>query len=312
MRNQKKRRSGYRRSSDWQRYLRILALPLVVVILILVIVLTDRGANTDGGPTEEVQQSQTNAGDGTEISAEGTEEQPGAEMDGTGETGEGETAEIETAEGETGSGEADPAAADGSAEDAAEDGQDGLRRSDIPEITALMEEYCAAKVSCDAEAMYRIYGRTDMTGVEELEQRMQWRARYVEDIENVDCYILPGMEDNSYVTYVTADIKFRVTETLAPTIMWCYVRQEDDGTWHIVENVTAEEAEYAAKAEQSESVRRLAAEVNEKLEVAVASDSRLASAYGMLRDGTTVPDNLQTTAAATTAAETAAAETTAQ
>ena len=176
MRNQKKRRSGYRRSSDWQRYLRILALPLVVVILILVIVLTDRGANTDGGPTEEVQQSQTNAGDGTEISAEGTEEQPGAEMDGTGETGEGETAEIETAEGETGSGEADPAAADGSAEDAAEDGQDGLRRSDIPEITALMEEYCAAKVSCDAEAMYRIYGRTDMTGVEELEQRMQWRV----------------------------------------------------------------------------------------------------------------------------------------
>ena len=233
-------------------------------------------------------------------------------MDGTGETGEGETAEIETAEGETGSGEADPAAADGSAEDAAEDGQDGLRRSDIPEITALMEEYCAAKVSCDAEAMYRIYGRTDMTGVEELEQRMQWRARYVEDIENVDCYILPGMEDNSYVTYVTADIKFRVTDTLAPTIMWCYVRQEDDGTWHIVENVTAEEAEYAAKAEQSESVRRLAAEVNEKLEVAVASDSRLASAYGMLRDGTTVPDNLQTTAAATTAAETAAAETSAQ
>ena len=115
MRNQKKRRSGYRRSSDWQRYLRILALPLVVVILILVIVLTDRGANTDGGPTEEVQQSQTNAGDGTEISAEGAEEQPGAEMDGTGETGEGETAEIETAEGETGSGEADPAAADGSA-----------------------------------------------------------------------------------------------------------------------------------------------------------------------------------------------------
>ena len=76
---------------------------------------------------------------------------------------------------------------------------------------------------------------------------------------------------------------------------------------------SAEElAEYAAKAEQSESVRRLAAEVNEKLEVAVASDSRLASAYGMLRDGTTVPDNLQTTAAATTAAETAAVETSAQ
>ena len=77
MRNQKKRRSGYRRSSDWQRYLRILALPLVVVILILVIVLTDRGANTDGGPTEEVQQSQTNAGDGTEISRRGLRSSPG-------------------------------------------------------------------------------------------------------------------------------------------------------------------------------------------------------------------------------------------
>ena len=281
MRNQKKRRGGPFSGGDWQRYLRFLAVPLIVVILILVIVLADRKPEP-AVSAEQTEETAGVSGDGEEPSAETDESEESSSSEDSGETeSEGET--------ESQTEEAPAESTDDS----------GLKRSDIPEITALMEEYCAAKVSCDAEAMYRIYGRTDMTGVEELRQRMQYRARYVEDIDNVASYILPGMEDNSYIVYVTADIKFRVTDTLAPTIMWCYVRMEDDGTWHIVENMTAEEAEYAVKAEQSDGVRQLAEQVDQELEAAIASDTRLASAYGILREGTTVPDSAQTAGAQT-------------
>ena len=293
MNTQKRRKGRSSGNRDWQRYLRILALPLIVVILILVIVLTDREPGTGTVSTED-----------TEISSE--EAVTPAEEPVSEEPSE-ETGDTEMSAEEPSDGDVSAAAAGQEAETADET---GLKHNEIPEITALMEAYCEAKTDCDAEAMYALYGKTDMTGVEELRQRMQYRAKYVQSIENVDCYTLPGMEDNTYVVYVTADIRFQVTETLAPTIMWCYVRMEEDGTYHIVENITAEEAEYAAKAEQSEPVRRLAAQVNDELEVAVSADSRLASAYGMLKDGTAVPGSNQTPQ--TTAAETAAADTEAQ
>ncbi len=291
MKNQKKKRGGSVRNRDRQKYLKILALPLVVMILILVIVLADRWAGFAGNSAEE-------ASIRTEETESMAETDTGAEAPADGEDGEPSGTEPDSEE----------AAADQENGETAEEADSELKHNDIPEITALMEEYCRAKTDCDAETMYQLYGKTDMTGTEELRQRMQYRAKYVEAIENVDCYTLPGMEDNTYIVYVTADIKFRVTETLAPTIMWCYVRMEDDGTYHIVENITAEEAEYAAKAEQSEAVRRLAAQVNEELEVAISADTRLASAYGMLKEGTTVPDSAQTaqTSAAQTEAQTQA------
>lgn len=260
MRNQKKRKGFSSRKEDWQKKLRILALPLIVIILILVIVLADR-----------IPGNQEVSSDSLEVSGETSVDDPSGTEEG------GDTEETESAaEGESGS------------DETAENGENELKPNDIPEITELMEEYCRAKTECDAETMYRLYGKTDMTGVEELCQRMQWRAKYVESMENVQCYTLPGMNENDYVVYVTADIKFRVTDVMAPTIMWCYVRREADGTYHIVEDVTAEEAEYVAKAEKTEGVRELAAQVNEQLEEAVASDTRLASAYGMLKNGTTV------------------------
>lgn len=288
MKNQRRKKRGPARNDDRQKYLRFLTLPLIVIVLILVIVLADRWTGFAGDSGEETSSPAETA----EMSAE---TETGTESPADGENG--------------GSSETDPASGSSgdqeTGETAGEESGPELKHNDIPEITALMETYCQAKTDCDAETMYQLYGKTDMTGTEELRQRMQYRAKYVEAIENVDCYTLPGMEDNAYIVYVTADIKFRVTETLAPTIMWCYVRMEDDGTYHIVENITAEEAEYAAKAEQNESVRRLAAQVNEELEVAVAADTRLASAYGMLKDGTSVPDSGQ-------AVQTPATETQAQ
>ncbi|MEY8338186.1 hypothetical protein AALB16_09200 [Lachnospiraceae bacterium 62-35] len=171
-----------------------------------------------------------------------------------------------------------------------------LSKNEIPEISALMERYCQAKADCDAETMYELYGKTDTEGIEELRSKMQWRAKYIESFQNITSYTIPGLDENSYLVYVSADIKFHVTDTLAPNLMWCYVTKNQSGTFIIVENVPREVLVYVAQAEKSEGVRLLAQQINARLEEAAASDSKLASAYGMQRKGAPAPGD-ETTAA---------------
>lgn len=171
-----------------------------------------------------------------------------------------------------------------------------LKENEIPEINALMEAYCQAKASCDAETMYELYGKTDTSDIEELQKRMQWRAKYIESFQNIVCYTIPGLDSDAYLVYVSTDIKFRVTDTLAPNLMWCYVTKNQDGKFTIQEKVSKDVLAYVAQAEQSEGVRLLAAQTNERLEEAAASDTKLASAYGMLKEGVAAPGE-ETTAA---------------
>lgn len=200
----------------------------------------------------------------------------------------GKTTEV-TAEGDA------QAGSDGQAETEPEE-PFTLKKSEIPEINALMESYCRAKAECDAETMYELFGKTDTAGMEELREKMQWRAKYIESFQNITCYTMPGLDENSYLVYVSADIKFRVTDTLAPNLMWCYVTKNQDGKFIISENVSKDVLSYVAQAEQSEGVRLLAAQINARLEEAAASDTKLASAYGMLRKGAPAPGE-ETTAA---------------
>ena len=87
------------------------------------------------------------------------------------------------------------------------------------------------------------------------------------------------MTDDSYVVYVTYDVKFRRVDTLAPGLMWCYVVKNDNGDYIIRENVLGDEADYVASQNQTEDVRLLSTQVNERLKQAIESDSLLAGIY---------------------------------
>ena len=96
------------------------------------------------------------------------------------------------------------------------------------------------------------------------------------------------MTDDSYVVYVTYDVKFRRVDTLAPGLMWCYVVKNDNGDYIIRENVVGDEADYVANQNQTEDVRLLSTQVNERLKQAVESDSLLAGIYKDLSNGAVV------------------------
>ena len=96
------------------------------------------------------------------------------------------------------------------------------------------------------------------------------------------------MTDDSYVVYVTYDVKFRRVDTLAPGLMWCYVVKNDNGDYIIRENVVGDEADYVAEQNRTEDVRLLSTQVNERLKQAIESDSLLAGIYKDLSNGAVV------------------------
>ncbi len=125
--------------------------------------------------------------------------------------------------------------------------------------------------------------------IEEREScRLKDEAVYIEDYQDITCYTKVGMTDDSYVVYVTYDVKFRRVDTLAPGLMWCYVVKNDNGDYIIRENVVGDEADYVASQNQTEDVRLLSTQVNERLKQAIESDSLLAGIYKDLSNGAVV------------------------
>lgn len=163
-----------------------------------------------------------------------------------------------------------------------------LQKDEVPQVNQLISEYFQAKVDQDAETLYRLFGKTDEGDMEQRREELKAEAVYIEDYQNITCYTRPGLTADSYVAYVTYEVKFRRVDTLAPGLMWCYILKAEDGSYIIRENVVGEEADYVASQNQTEDVRLLSAQVNEQLRQAIESDTLLAGIYKNLRNGAVV------------------------
>ncbi len=164
-----------------------------------------------------------------------------------------------------------------------------LKKDEIPQVNKIISQYFQAKVDQDAAALFKLFGKSeDDPSLEQRREELKAESVYIEDYQGITCYTKPGLTEDSYVVYVTYDVKFRRVDTLAPGLMWCYVAKADDGNYIIRENVVGDEADYVAKQNQTEDVRLLSAQTNERLRQAIESDTLLAGIYSDLRNGAVV------------------------
>lgn len=160
-----------------------------------------------------------------------------------------------------------------------------LTEEEVPEIHALMESYFQAKLDCDPAALQKVFGNGNVGDTTALQEKMRMETEYIEGYQDIICYTKPGLDENSYMVYARFNVKFRLTNTLAPGLLWCYVTKDADGNFSIQEKPGDQVSGYITFVDQSEDVRALAAQVNTDLESALASDSKLASIYQILREG---------------------------
>lgn len=247
---------NYGIDDDQKKLFGALLIPLIVIVLIVVILVADRCSREE--PEETSTETVTTV----------------ADTMATTQTPETESSEETTAPAESETADAFAA--------------ENFERDSIPEILALMKAYFEARTTADAEAMNRLYGiGEDAVSVTELEAqrtRMRSNSKYVTGFEQIATYVMPGKAADAWLVYTIAEIRFRSVNTAAPMIMWCYVTKDAEGNYLLVDNssLPAEVLEYVDTAGRSEEVRRLAADVNNRLKAALQEDSDLQQVYGIL------------------------------
>ena len=110
--------------------------------------------------------------------------------------------------------------------------------------------------------------------------------------ENIICYTVPGIADNTYIAYVYYEIKFIGIDTKAPSMIRLYICQNKDGSLYIDKNAKdGEIAAYLQEVAGWESVRELVANVNTRYQEACVKDEALKNLKDMLDGKTSVPSS---------------------
>lgn len=261
----------------------LLGIPAVVVVLIIIILILDR--------------SPKNPQDGQQPLASASELQSG--------TDDGETEVASIADGNAG----------------ADEDASLVREYNDEYMTKLFQDYFNARLQGDTDTLYRLTGVTNQTEEQtaSLQKKLKTQAGYIEAYQDIQQYAVDGLEKNTKLVFVTYNVKFRRTDTLAPGIMYCYVKVNDQNSFEIVENMSPEQTKFVNSYITNHSeVQELINATNSRLLEAISSDQRLAVIYDAIQSGRIYTDSQEEidsevslisveTEAAVTEAETTAA-----
>lgn len=234
----------------------LLGIPAVVVVLIIIILILDR--------------SPKNPQDGQPPLASASELQSGTDDDET------EVASI----------------ADGNA--GADEDASLVRQYNDEYMTKLFQDYFNARLQGDTDTLYRLTGVTNQTEEQtaSLQKKLKTQAGYIEAYQDIQQYAVDGLEKNTKLVFVTYNVKFRRTDTLAPGIMYCYVKVNDQNSFEIVENMSPEQTKFVNSYITNHSeVQELINATNSRLLEAISSDQRLAVIYDAIQSGRIYTDS---------------------
>lgn len=154
---------------------------------------------------------------------------------------------------------------------AKQEDENALEKNAYPEVNALIESFYSAWGKKDIAQMKELtdnFNATDETKVT--------NATYIESYENITVYTKKGLDENSYVVFAAYDLKFKDIATPAPGLSELYVYKNEAGKYVIQNDDTnAEVQECIEKTRQEKDVTGLIAEIEEKLNAAMASDDTL-------------------------------------
>ena len=151
-----------------------------------------------------------------------------------------------------------------------------LQLNEIPEINALITEYFTAKKAVDMDAFESIV--SDVNQIDKA--KFTAMAAYVEDYQNVNCYVIENSEGNGYRVYAKYEMKMKNIETPAPCLSAFYVTKTSDNNYIIYLSALDEvQEEFIQSADQNESIQKLTSEVQTALDDAINLDPTFRQLY---------------------------------
>lgn len=238
----------------------LFGIPALIIVLIILILILDHTAKlTNSGENPQAVASASSLSD---------------------ESADGENTGTSVAEGNAG---------------ADEDADASLVRQYNDEyMTKLFQDYFDARLSGDTDTLYRLTGVSNQTEEQtaNLKAKLKTQAGYIEGYQDIEQYAVDGLEKNTKLVFVTYNVKFRRIDTLAPGIMYCYVKVNDKNSFEIVENMSPEQTKFVNSYITNHSeVQELINATNSRLLEAISSDQRLAVVYDAFQSGRIYTDS---------------------
>lgn len=112
-----------------------------------------------------------------------------------------------------------------------------LEEDAYPAINSLMQEYYQAATDGDIEKIRSLTEGCD----EETLIYLEKRSAYIESYNNLKCYTKQAVDENSFVVYVSYEVKFEDMDTMVPGVSPYLVYGREDGSYYIFEGEVDEE-----------------------------------------------------------------------
>lgn len=147
------------------------------------------------------------------------------------------------------------------------------------EITTLIENYLQAeRIDADIEELSKYVDDMSQVSLEKYEIL----KKYIESFQNITCYQINSVKENTYVVVVTYGIKFYNVETAAPGCESFIIVNKDEK--YYVHNLTVKEVidTYISSDIDKNKIKTLEEGVNASLSSAIASDADLAAVFNAL------------------------------
>ena len=155
-------------------------------------------------------------------------------------------------------------------------------------LQKFFQDYFQAKLAADVDTLYRLSGVTNQSTEQraKLKSQLKTQAGYIESYEDIKTYAVPGIGKNEKLVFVQYKVHFRRAKTLAPAIMYCYIKVNEANSFELVENRTPEQTKFIyAYIQKHQEVKDLINAVDSQLLESLSSDSRLPVLYDAFQTG---------------------------
>ncbi|WP_343209963.1 hypothetical protein [Anaerolentibacter hominis] len=150
--------------------------------------------------------------------------------------------------------------------------QKELEKSKDEQFIKLFTDYYGACISTNMERLKPLVSDIRMIDEDALKKKYY----YIEEVRNLECYVVDGLTEDTYVVYVYGELKIREIETPAPSMSVFLVnRAFDDNLIIYLNPVDADVQNYIDKLNDSEAVKNMISRVNENMSGAVDKDDKL-------------------------------------
>lgn len=151
-----------------------------------------------------------------------------------------------------------------------------LEENVSPEIDKLIKAYYVARADGDIETIKSLVDQIENTRVLRIEEM----SKYIESYPTVDIYTKAGPEENTFLVYVSSEVKFYDYDKCVPGMSAYYVCMNDDGQYYIKISEEIENDGTVANYIREVSVQDDVVDLNNQVTVAynnlVTEDSELA------------------------------------